>query len=47
MTSISYETIGNIRQMQILLGHSKIEDLVRYLSAYTVHPRMVAVKTGI
>ena len=47
MTSISYETIGNIRQMQILLGHSKIEDLIRHLSACTVHSRMVAVKNGI
>jgi integrase len=45
--SILYKTNGNIRAIQILLGHSKIENTVRYLGGEIEDALSLAEKTEI
>lgn len=45
--SIIYKATGNIRAIQILLGHSKIENTVRYLGVDIEDARTLAEKTEI
>ena len=45
--SIIYKATGNIRAIQILLGHSKIENTVRYLGVDIVDALTLAVNTVI
>ena len=45
--SIIYKATGNIRAIQILLGHSKIENAVRYLGVDIEDALTLAEKTEI
>ena len=45
--SIIYGTRGNIRVIQIWLGHSKIENTMRYLSVHVEDARLLAERTEI
>jgi len=45
--SIIYRATGNLRAVQILLGHSKIENTVRYLGIYGEDAFVLAENTEI
>ena len=45
--SIIYKATGNIRAIQILLGHSKLENTVRYLGVDIEDALTLAEKTEI
>ena len=45
--SIIYRATGNLRAVQILLGHTKIESTVRYLGVYVEDALTLAVGTEI
>jgi len=45
--SIIYRATGNIRAIQILLGHSKIENIVRYLGVGVEDVLLLAERTEI
>lgn len=42
-----YKATGNVRAIQILLGHTKIENTVRYLGVYIEDALLLAERTGI
>ncbi|WP_246682905.1 tyrosine-type recombinase/integrase [Mesorhizobium sp. B2-8-3] len=42
-----YKATGNLRAIQILLGHTKIENIVRYLGVYIEDALLLAERTGI
>ena len=45
--SIIYKATGNLRAVQILLGHTKIENTVRYLGVVVVDDLTLAEGTEI
>lgn len=45
--AIIYRTTGNIRALQILLGHTKIENTVRYLGVDVEDALLLAERTEI